>query len=66
MKNFPTDYQAIPDLKKFPELVFLNRFDQIVPLVYGLLMISIGSRARDIRPELERYDVAIFHLDLFH
>ncbi|MEY3838056.1 MAG: hypothetical protein RL304_1038, partial [Verrucomicrobiota bacterium] len=25
-KNFPTDYAKIPDLAKYPELVFLNRF----------------------------------------
>ncbi|MDA7518220.1 acyl-CoA desaturase [bacterium] len=42
-KNFPTNYKSIPDLKKFPELVFLNRFDQIVPLVYGLIMLGIGA-----------------------
>lgn len=41
-KNFPTAYKSIPDLKKFPELVFLNRFDQIVPFVYGLIMLATG------------------------
>jgi stearoyl-CoA desaturase (delta-9 desaturase) len=41
-KNFPTAYQNIPDLCKFPELVFLNRYDQVVPLIYGLLMLGIG------------------------
>jgi len=43
MKNFPTDYSSIPDLKKYPELVFLNRFDQIVPFAFGLLMLGIGA-----------------------
>ncbi|MGJ8697706.1 MAG: acyl-CoA desaturase [Verrucomicrobiaceae bacterium] len=43
MKNFPTDYDSIADLKKFPELVFLNRFDQLVPLVYGLTMLALGA-----------------------
>lgn len=41
-KNFPTAYQNIPDLAKYPELVFLNRFDQLVPLVYGLIMLGLG------------------------
>ena len=27
-RNFPTDYSQIKDLAKYPELVFLNRFDQ--------------------------------------
>ena len=43
MKNFPTNYASIPDLKKFPELVFLNRFDQIVPFAFGILMLGIGA-----------------------
>ncbi len=42
MKNFPTAYKAIPDLSKFPELVFLNRYDQTVPFAYGLLMLGVG------------------------
>ena len=42
MKNFPTNYKAIPDLSRYPELVFLNRYDQTVPLVYGVLMLAIG------------------------
>ena len=42
MKNFPTAYKAIPDLTKFPELVFLNRYDQTVPFAYGFIMLGIG------------------------
>ena len=42
MKNFPTAYKAIPDLTKFPELVFLNRYDQTVPFAYGVLMLAVG------------------------
>lgn len=42
MKNFPTAYKSIPDLAKFPELVFLNRYDQTVPFAYGFLMLGLG------------------------
>lgn len=42
MRNFPTAYKSIPDLARYPELVFLNRYDQTVPFVYGLLMFGIG------------------------
>jgi stearoyl-CoA desaturase (Delta-9 desaturase) len=42
MKNFPTAYKAIPDLAKFPELVFLNRYDQTVPFAYGFIMFGFG------------------------
>jgi stearoyl-CoA desaturase (delta-9 desaturase) len=41
-KNFPTDYSRVRDLQKFPELVFLNRHDQIVPVVYGVLLWLFG------------------------
>lgn len=52
MKNFPTDYKSIPDLAKFPELVFLNRFDQLVPLLYGAVMLGIGAALEKFFPAL--------------
>ncbi len=52
MKNFPTAYKSIPDLKKFPELVFLNRYDQTVPLVFGLIMLGIGWMLERFLPSL--------------
>ncbi|WP_294383133.1 acyl-CoA desaturase [Prosthecobacter sp.] len=42
-KNFPTDYSRVRDLEQFPELVFLNRHDQIVPLVYGAFLWGAGA-----------------------
>ena len=42
-RNFPTDYSLIPDLAKFPELVFLNRFDLIGPLLMGALTYGAGA-----------------------
>ena len=37
-KNFSTDYDAIKDFSKYPELVFLNRFNKLVP---GLMAIGL-------------------------
>jgi stearoyl-CoA desaturase (Delta-9 desaturase) len=34
-RNFPTDYSQVRDLAKFPELVFLNRFDSLVPALFA-------------------------------
>jgi stearoyl-CoA desaturase (delta-9 desaturase) len=34
-RNFPTDYSKVPDLARYPELVFLNRFDSLMPLVFA-------------------------------
>jgi stearoyl-CoA desaturase (delta-9 desaturase) len=42
-RNFPTDYRLIPDLAKFPELVFLNRFDLIGPLLLAMLVYALGA-----------------------
>ncbi len=50
MKNFPTAYKSIPDLSKYPELVFLNRYDQIVPFGYGLIMLGLGFMIEYVFP----------------
>ena len=42
-KNFPTDYRRVKDLAKFPELVFLNRFDTLVPIVFATALFGIGA-----------------------
>ena len=42
MKNFFTPYDKVRDLSRYPELVFLNRYDKTVPICYGLLMLGIG------------------------
>ena len=52
MKNFPTNYGRVSDLKKFPELVFLNRFDQLVPILYGLVMLGVGALLEHFAPAL--------------
>jgi stearoyl-CoA desaturase (delta-9 desaturase) len=41
-RNFPTDYTRIKDLARYPELVFLNRFDMIVPACLAFLTIGFG------------------------
>lgn len=41
-RNFPTDYSRVKDLAKFPELVFLNRFDLIGPLILALGLYFFG------------------------
>lgn len=41
-KNFPTDYKLVRDLQKYPELVFLNRFDLIGPLLLAVALLLTG------------------------
>jgi stearoyl-CoA desaturase (Delta-9 desaturase) len=42
-RNFPTDYSKVRDLDRYPELVFLNRFDAVVPLAFALSIFGLGS-----------------------
>jgi stearoyl-CoA desaturase (Delta-9 desaturase) len=46
-RNFPTDYAKVRDLAKYPELVFLNRFDILVPVLFatGLFLLGRGLEA---------------------
>lgn len=50
--NSATDYSRIPDLAKFPELVFLNRHEMIVPICYGLAMLGFGTALERWAPGL--------------
>jgi stearoyl-CoA desaturase (delta-9 desaturase) len=51
-RNFPTDYSAIRDFAKYPELVFLNRFDLVVPAIFGLALYSAGGALQRFFPAL--------------
>jgi stearoyl-CoA desaturase (delta-9 desaturase) len=42
-RNFPTDYTKIKDLAKFPELVWLNRFDLVVPILFAASLFGLGA-----------------------
>ncbi len=42
-KNFPTDYRRVKDLAKYPELVFLNRFDVLVPVLFAIVLFFLGQ-----------------------
>jgi stearoyl-CoA desaturase (delta-9 desaturase) len=42
-KNFPTRYDAIRDFARYPELVFLNRFDVVVPALFGAALYLGGA-----------------------
>ncbi len=50
--NFPTDYSRVKDLAKYPELVFLNRFDALVPFALALSLFVLGGILERTSPEL--------------
>lgn len=41
--NFPTDLKQVPDLAKYPELRFLDRFDILVPGLLAVALFLIGG-----------------------
>ncbi len=51
-KNFPTDYAKVKDFAAFPELVFLNRFDFLVPVLFGVLLWGTGALLEAFAPGL--------------
>lgn len=51
-RNFPTDYTKVKDLVKYPELVFLNRFDVIVPILFATAIFFIGQTLAHFAPQL--------------
>ena len=51
-RNFPTDYSRIRDFAKYPELVFLNRFDALVPLLLGVTLYGAGAWLERAHPGL--------------
>jgi stearoyl-CoA desaturase (Delta-9 desaturase) len=41
--NFPTDFAEVRDLAKYPELRFLDRFDIVVPVAVGFVLLLAGG-----------------------
>ncbi|CAM2006708.1 acyl-CoA desaturase [Acanthopleuribacter pedis] len=41
--NFPTQYKRVKDFAKFPELVFLNRYDILVPFLLAVGILALGK-----------------------
>ena len=42
-RNFPTNYDLVRDLARYPELRFLNRFDLVVPALFGMALYGLGA-----------------------
>lgn len=51
-KNFSTDYNRVTDLAAFPELVFLNRFDILVPVLFAVFVFFMGEALAHYAPQL--------------
>jgi stearoyl-CoA desaturase (delta-9 desaturase) len=51
-KNFPTDYSRVKDFMKHREIVFLNRHDVLVPVLYGISLWLVGWALQTWAPGL--------------
>lgn len=51
-RGFRTDWEAIPDLRRFPELRFLDRFDLLLPALLALALFLLGGWLQRHHPQL--------------
>ena len=51
-RNFPTDYSKVKDLARYPELVWLNRFDIVVPVLFATSLFVLGRYLEATAPGL--------------
>ncbi len=48
--HHPTKYDKVPDLAKFPELRFLNRYDKVAPVSLAVFMFGLGELLAWVAP----------------
>jgi stearoyl-CoA desaturase (Delta-9 desaturase) len=51
-RYYATQYKLVRDLARFPELVWLNRFDKVVPALLGLAVFLLGVGLNRLAPSL--------------
>ncbi len=51
-RAFPTDWERIPDLARYPELRWLDRFDTLAPLLLAGAMYGLGALLERVAPQL--------------
>nr|WP_208803710.1 acyl-CoA desaturase [Xanthomonas hyacinthi] len=51
-RGFRTDWEAIPDLRRVPELRFLDRFDLLLPVLLALALFLLGGWLQRHHPQL--------------
>ena len=51
-RNFRTDLARVPDLARYPELRWLDRFDIAVPVLLAVVMYALGALLHQVAPQL--------------
>lgn len=52
-RGFRTDLSRVPDLAKFPELRWLDRFDTVVPVLLAVSLYAVGAVLEQRAPHLD-------------
>ena len=52
-RNFPTDYSKVKDLTKYPEIVWLSRYDIVVPVLFATGLLFLGRTLEHAAPSLQ-------------
>ena len=52
-RGFRTDWEAIPDLRRYPELRWLDRYDVAVPLAMAIALYATGALLQHLWPALD-------------
>jgi len=51
-RGFRTDWDRIPDLAKYPELRWLDRYDTAIPVLLAVALYAFGALLQDVAPQL--------------
>lgn len=52
-EGFRTDWERIPDLARYPELRWLDRFDTVVPVLLAAALYGLGATLERFAPQLD-------------
>ena len=51
-RGFATDHSVVKDLRRYPELVLIDRFDTLVPIALATVLFLLGGWLETVYPEL--------------
>ena len=58
--NYQTAMHRVRDLARFPELRWLNRFDDAMPIAYAAAMFGLGEALHGIAPETNGWQMLVW------
>lgn len=57
---FDTRFERVPDLARFPELRWLNRFDLAPPVLWGVAMFVLGEALAGVDPDTSGWQLLVW------